>query len=404
MDECSLPNCDNECFESETKCILHCVKNEKNNWYNINDENERIWSKNKLNQFWEKINYKITTTNSTYEEIEQLGGINYTEYYFDKIIFPKSERVQTTRYTPFDGLVNNRNINFNNCIFEDTVDFSKLGVLHDITYMNCSFLKYTVFRDMEFRGNFIFEGCKVHENIKFRNIIFKNITSFIQSKFYKKVDFIHTRFEKLALLNSLEANKLSLDNTFFSAESNFLNIKSGMGNRETARIIKNSFEQQNNIIEANKFYTLEMKEMEKELDVFKDPLEWLVFKMHSISSNHSQDYILPILWIFNLALFYSLSVSSLYHNFALGIVSITSMFLLSSIKNIDFLKTMLLVNLGVFSFLSYIKFDTISDKINPFSIMTSKDSITFGLLLFKVTIAYLIYQFIISVRQNTRRK
>ena len=49
-------------------------------------------------------------------------------------------------------------------------------------------------------------------------------------------------------------------------------------------------------------------------------------------------------------------------------------------------------------------FDTIANKINPFSIMISKDPLTFGLLFFKVIMAYLIYQFIVSVRQNTRRK
>jgi len=55
-------------------------------------------------------------------------------------------------------------------------------------------------------------------------------------------------------------------------------------------------------------------------------------------------------------------------------------------------------------FLSYIDLDIIAMNINPFSIMTSKEPITLGLLIFKITIAYLIYQFIVSVRQNTRRK
>lgn len=67
-------------------------------------------------------------------------------------------------------------------------------------------------------------------------------------------------------------------------------------------------------------------------------------------------------------------------------------------------KILISVNFVIFYWLSYVHLDEITDKINPFSIMTSKDPITFGLLLFKVTIAYLIYQFIVSVRQNTRRK
>ncbi|MFA5233286.1 MAG: hypothetical protein WC390_02720 [Sulfurimonas sp.] len=68
------------------------------------------------------------------------------------------------------------------------------------------------------------------------------------------------------------------------------------------------------------------------------------------------------------------------------------------------LKIILIISALMFLFLSYISLDTVADKINPFSIMTSKDPIAFGLLMFKITIAYLIYQFIVSVRQNTRRK
>ena len=68
------------------------------------------------------------------------------------------------------------------------------------------------------------------------------------------------------------------------------------------------------------------------------------------------------------------------------------------------LKLILIISTLVFIFMSYVSLDVIADKINPFSIMTSKDPITFGLLIFKITIAYLIYQFIVSVRQNTRRK
>ena len=43
-----------------------------------------------------------------------------------------------------------------------------------------------------------------------------------------------------------------------------------------------------------------------------------------------------------------------------------------------------------------------SKNINPFGKIGT--DIFFGLLIYKITIAYLIYQFIISVRQNTRRK
>ncbi len=45
----------------------------------------------------------------------------------------------------------------------------------------------------------------------------------------------------------------------------------------------------------------------------------------------------------------------------------------------------------------------IAKNINPFSKLNSND-MTAGLFIYKITISYLIYQFIISIRQNTRRK
>lgn len=45
-----------------------------------------------------------------------------------------------------------------------------------------------------------------------------------------------------------------------------------------------------------------------------------------------------------------------------------------------------------------------SNSINPFSIMIGNEKLTFLGLIYKITIAYLIYQLIISIRQNTRRK
>jgi len=45
-----------------------------------------------------------------------------------------------------------------------------------------------------------------------------------------------------------------------------------------------------------------------------------------------------------------------------------------------------------------------ANKLNPFSIMMGSEKLTFGGLIYKIIIAYLIYQLIISIRQNTRRK
>ena len=47
---------------------------------------------------------------------------------------------------------------------------------------------------------------------------------------------------------------------------------------------------------------------------------------------------------------------------------------------------------------------TFSNNLNPFSIMTELSKLDFSTMIYKITIAYLIYQLIVSIRQNTRRK
>lgn len=90
--------------------------------------------------------------------------------------------------------------------------------------------------------------------------------------------------------------KIGLSSISFKGKVKLHNLilKDGIKNREIVRIIKNIYESQNNIIEVNKFYALEMKEREKELNPFKEPFEWLVFKIHGLASNHSQDWILSL--------------------------------------------------------------------------------------------------------------
>jgi hypothetical protein len=140
---------------------------------------------------------------------------------------------------------------------------------------------------------------------------------------------------------------------------------------------------------------------------FRFILESLIFKVHGITSNHSQDRFLSLLWILNITFMYTIfSSENSYHNNMLATIFFYSIVLTLFIyQNPRFLlKIILIFSALMFVVLSYINVDTVADKINPFSIMTSKDTITFGLLIFKITIAYLIYQFIVSVRQNTRRK
>ena len=228
-----------------------------------------------------------------------------------------------------------------------------------------------------------FENNKINK-VFCRNITFHNFASFRNSYFDSDLDLITIHFKKkVSFSDSVVKGKLNLRDTIFNDEVNFIGISKtnaklitvNVKNRETARKIKDSFERQNNIIEANKYYAVEMKEREKELNIIKNPFDWLVFKVHRWSSNHSQNWLLPLVWIF--------------------IIS----YLVTSIKTTYGIFETILYNIFIFGV-----FDKMANVINPFSIMTRGEILTFNMLFLKVIIAYLIYQFIVSIRQNTRRK
>lgn len=354
---------------------------------------------------------------------------------------------------------------FNNTEFDKFLDdkeyleINKLEIIKCIVKNNFIFRGYTVNKidltdtvfeqDVKVKIQF----CDIKEEAIFYNTKFKDLADFYQTKF-KKVDFGRTDFEKISVFSECEfycdvdfkytkflgksifrdtviTGELDLRNSIFDDEANFLDITSKkrkksykdeyigdsqeikVSNRETARIIKNFYDSSNNIIEANKFYALEMEKRKYELNealtegYFKFILEYIIFKIHDLSSNHSQDWLLSLLWIINITFMYIIFTSANnYHNNVLATTFFYSIvWILFIFQNPRFLIKMILIFYTlIFTFFSLLSIDIVAEKINPFSIMTNKSPMTFDLLIYKITIAYLIYQFIISIRQNTRRK
>lgn len=165
-----------------------------------------------------------------------------------------------------------------------------------------------VFLNTSFHDLADFYRTKFRRSINFSRADFMNISVFSECIFNCNVNFQYVKFFGKAIFRDTvisKNKKLNLRDTIFDDEANFLDIsghdrKNNKGefigepsdikvaNRETARIIKNFYDNSNNIIEANRFYKLEMIERENELDFKKRPLEWIVFKSHRLASNHSQ--------------------------------------------------------------------------------------------------------------------
>lgn len=427
MGKCSVENCENECFEQENKCILHCEKDHNNGWYTFGLANKKEWNSEKVKLFWKEIRNIISNSQ---DRLSKFLPISFTN-----IIFPKFEgNGLVSMETDYENSFFEKNgekkfiqsIEFTNCTFMDNIYFTDIQFEKDIVFFKCtlknkiyfkrqqniriSFLECPKIESLDF-SRIIFEQkveikeCIVESSnfentrfkdfcdfektefneIKFKNTVFEKLVTFQKTRFKEDVDFYYVTFKTHSIFkNTIFERIVNFENTLFEVDGSFYGVSSkkdrkkpiNVSNRETARIIKNSFEQQNNIIEANRFYALEMEKKSKELKILENPLEWIVFKLHGISSNHSQSWLLPLFWI--------MIVSYLYILFSTKFNLIDSF-----LYNLMIKKNLL---------------NEIADLINPFSIMTSKDPITFGLLIFKIIIAYLIYQFIVSIRQNTRRK
>lgn len=425
-EECRFSSDNKEC-----NCILHC---KKDTWYELHENGSKDWSKSKknINRFWEKIQEKLKYLNNHEQEVYENNSNSereYTEYIdydepliYEKYIFPEFQveaqsSIGDNFYTISDDNSNeqyevkifqDKNLEFIDCDFLGKTEFKKYTFSRSVKFLNCNFHNNDVdFNDKVFKKSLFFKDCKNIEKLNlqgstiqgsasfsrskfitvdFERVTFENAVAFNESTFYNDLDFKYTIFNSLVYFQDVVIQgKLNLKSTIFKDEVNFLGIKkqddkklepNNIENRETARIIKHSFEKLDNIIEANKFYALEMKAREKELIFLKKPLDWIIFKLHRLSSYNSQNWILPICWV--------LLLSFIYCN---G---------LNLVKN-SFIDT--LFNLYYSNILN-----NMANSINPFSIMTGKESLTFDTLTYKSIIAYLIYQFIVSIRQNTRRK
>lgn len=327
-------------------------------------------------------------------------------------------------------------LQFNDCIFEkkfnldSSADNMPKCNIKILDIQNCIFKKSILINNCTITSYCTFANNTVENISEFENNEF-NTTSFVLNKFQDTVSFYESTFNKLnleknsfsqlvILQNTNFKQALNLTNNLFKNDINFFDItlEKDVKNRETARIIKHSFEKQDNIIEANKFYTLEMQKREKELKFKNSPLDWIVFKFHKTSSNHSQDWLLTLLWIINITFVYSAFKQELCVNqqwlylfsfLSIGII-ITLIECLAILELNRWYKGMIFLILVIINWISYVWVTCdytllcVANTFNPFSSMTEKASLTFIELIYKIAIAYLIYQLIISIRQNTRRK
>lgn len=316
------------------------------------------------------INIKNTTFKNSFELVEnEIHHILITDTIFSKPIY-------------IDNKLKINLLRLDNCKLED-------GFLINNKYSNHMFsIKGLSLLGCNINGSFIARDCKI-ENLNlensifnekidlvksslnstnFKNTIFNNVAIFENTTFENDIHFEFTTFGKLASFkNTLFKKTLNLEDAIITNEMNFFQTNENtinVANRETARLIKYSFNKIGNTIESNKYKSLELKQYTKyiwscEKFMLNLILDGIVMFFHYISSNYSQNWLLPIIWIFSIGIITSYCISD---------INLSNIF----------------------------KFMYIATSPDDF-----KDN---AILIFfnKVLLGYLYYQFLVTIRKDTK--
>lgn len=197
---------------------------------------------------------------------------------------------------------------------------------------------------------------------KFKFVTFMTASNFKKTRFYCGLDF---------------------EDVDLREQPNFLKsiINSKDTNRETFRIIKNSFDSRGNRLEGNRFFVQEMKAFRRELK--KEGSNWdkLVYNINDLISEFGANYIRPIVILLASIIIYTF-IDCLHTYY----FSNYDYFISSSLE-------------PIWSFLN-----KLAKNFLPFSkFLADKSGLEFISLLFYIWFAILIWQIVVAVKRLTQR-
>jgi len=166
-----------------------------------------------------------------------------------------------------------KTLNFQNIIFHKNVDFSNCKFMEDVHLKinESKFIKGGNFAGAHFKGKLDAWSIQFNESLNFEYVNFEkrvNMSSLTQINMnsdQSTVNFIGANFNGNIYLYDCHIHKLDLFKTVKEKGVFLLGSEISVLKRETARLIKNEFINQNNKIEALKYHALEMKAYRKEL-------------------------------------------------------------------------------------------------------------------------------------------
>lgn len=256
--------------------------------------------------------YKITSPlfyNCTFN-----GNIDFESVDFEKRLFVNDDKHEgiIKRFTLSSCHFSERfvlnNFNIESFYIEDTVFKSKFelkeNVIDDLEINNTNFLAIADFYGSTFKLFSMKKGI-FEDFVGFEDCIFgiegvsggEHVAGFMYVTFLSFANF----------RNAIFRGGLDIEYINLKEAPNFLKayVPLKTSNRETFRIIKNSFDRIGNHIEANKFFVLEMQKYKEDLTQSGVTQERVVFILNSLISDFGQSYLRPIAWLMAFGLLYT---------------------------------------------------------------------------------------------------
>ena len=313
------------------------------------------------------VNCKFNHQFNLYDNLRLLHFENCT---FEKRCYINNQYEKNTKSILIDEILIKKTI-FNQNFKLHNVKIEKFHI------EDSDFLKNADFYKSHFKSGFddnqiSFHAINFHELALFGEAVFD---SHLQFKYVTFRGYTHFRATTFDDGLDLEYANIEKEMNFFAVKNLDSKASKDKTSQETYRIVKYQLEKVGNIIDANKYAALELSKKRidacEDCDSFYALLDCIVLSAHKITSDYSRNWTWSLSWMV--------------------IVSIlTICFLNKEIYNIN----------DIFKYMS------ILNNLKEFQItsINEENKINYFVLLFnKVSLGYLYYQFLTSIRKNTRK-
>ncbi|EOH1990619.1 pentapeptide repeat-containing protein, partial [Campylobacter jejuni] len=312
----------------------------------------------------------------------------------DKISINNCKFKQISINNHIDG-----NIEFQKCEFNNfnLYGFSNATIKGAFTFDFCEVKEKVNFMNFEFENKVSFKMSKFKDNVYFNNSVFKDYADFHECEFEKTASFYGVRFDKapnfsacyfkepkaVNLIN-VDIDKLDFksleqyikdkyqDETYENKQelteeqrNNNCKLKCAKHLKDSFRVIKDVLITQNNTLEAQEWHKLELyakekenhinlnvKEREKNTDIFKNILIWfncVLLNVYRNTSDHHNDFLKILNFTIGMIALYGVFFYLLLEVYMyLDIIFIESFF---RFKIIDYIYLCLFVFLTIIMFL-----------------------------------------------------